>query len=454
MSNMERTLSPLAAEVGGVGTEAEGVPTSASSIVDKCLQLDEGLAAAFIRGDIRLLRRAWVLEAPDQHLPYRQVLEERERRGELPLLSPEEAAALLECGDRSIGALTHPWYSPGDPDPVGVKLKILREALLVLTHIEAIFVDYASLFQHPPKGTRTEAENEAFKRALGVMGDVYASAVGTTVLQIKEIPPRPQEFDGELCLFGLKAGVDEAAVCQALSDLSTEFESCDLAFESTYGVVRFTTHAAALRAKAANTFSELCGGVDTRYNERSYDGRGDGEGGRDGDEGRGWCCFEGGVSGELLVRLSVYPRMKAELDKLPPKLISLASGRAPEPVELSHSDVWQRVQQVVESIEKATFTGKGDKEVVPVLYKGYVERVATVLASTLALQTTLETSAEVPPIPLVDAPPADALRLADGQLLLLLPGAGARLAGGDGAWLAEVASSAPCAISLMTVWRN
>jgi len=108
------------------------------------------------------------------------------------------------------------------------------------------------------------------------MGDVYASAVGTTVLQIKEIPLLPQEFDGVLCLFGLKAGVDEAAVRQALSggDLSAEFESCDLAFESAYGVVRFTTHVAALRAKAANTFSELCGGVDTRYNERSYDARG------------------------------------------------------------------------------------------------------------------------------------------------------------------------------------
>ena len=88
------------------------------------------------------------------------------------------------------------------------------------------------------------------------------------------------------------------------------------------------------------------------------------------------CCFEGGVSGELLVRLSVYPRMKAELDRLPPKLISLASGRAPEPVELAHSDVWQRVQQVVESIEKATFTGKGDKEKVPMMYKDYVEKVA------------------------------------------------------------------------------
>ena len=40
---------------------------------------------------------------------------------------------------------------------MGVKLKILREALLVLTHIEAIFVDYASLFQAsgPARSHRT-----------------------------------------------------------------------------------------------------------------------------------------------------------------------------------------------------------------------------------------------------------------------------------------------------------
>ena len=76
------------------------------NVMSQCRHLDEGLMATFSRGDIRLLRRAWVLEAPDQHLPYRQVLEERERRGEMPLLSPEEAAALLERGDRSIGALT------------------------------------------------------------------------------------------------------------------------------------------------------------------------------------------------------------------------------------------------------------------------------------------------------------------------------------------------------------
>ena len=119
------------------------------------------------------------------------------------------------------------------------------------------------------------------------MGDVYASAVGTTVLQIKEIPPCPQEFDGALCLFGLKPGVDEAAVRQALGRFG-EIESCDLTFESSYGVVRFTTHAAALRAKKANDFSELGGGVNTQYNERSYDGRSAGEGGREDDSGRGW----------------------------------------------------------------------------------------------------------------------------------------------------------------------
>ena len=74
------------------------------------------------------------------------------------------------------------------------------------------------------------------------VGDLYASAVVTSVIQISEIPPRPKEFDGALCLFGLKAGVDEAAVRQALiGDLSTELESCDLTFESGYGIVRFTT---------------------------------------------------------------------------------------------------------------------------------------------------------------------------------------------------------------------
>ena len=92
---------------------------------------------------------------------------------------------------------------------------------------------------------------------------------------------------------------------------------------------------------------------------------------------------------------SPAPLVTIEGVPLPPKLLSLASGRAPEPVELSHSDVWQRVQQVIETIEQATFTGKGDKEKVPKLYKSYVARVAKVLTSTLALQTAREAEVAV-----------------------------------------------------------
>ena len=122
-----------------------------------------------------------------------------------------------------------PWHSPGNPDPTGVKLRLLREALSIHTHIQAVFFDYASLFQvghrslsdphsrtaasrgvscamqHPPNGQRTSAQDDAFKRALELMGDVYASAVGTTVLQARaqampdQLLPRPHAWRAAMC---------------------------------------------------------------------------------------------------------------------------------------------------------------------------------------------------------------------------------------------------------------
>ena len=43
---------------------------------------------------------------------------------------------------------------------------------------------------------RSNAEDAAFGRAIKVMGDLYASAVGTTVMQRREIPMRPADMDG------------------------------------------------------------------------------------------------------------------------------------------------------------------------------------------------------------------------------------------------------------------
>ena len=109
------------------------------------------------------------------------------------------------------------------------------------------------------------------------------------VLQILEIPPRPVEYDGALCLFGLVEGCSESAVRACLKSFG-EIVSYEAGAGSTPTIVRFSTHEAALACKrAASRWSSLCAGIDTLYNERSYDGR-EGDQSREDDKGRGWCA--------------------------------------------------------------------------------------------------------------------------------------------------------------------
>ena len=190
---------------------------------------------------------------------------------------------------------------------------------------------FASLYQHPPDSWRTEEQNALFKLALGVMGDLYASVIGTMVLRCTEIPPRPTTFDGALCLFGLAEGSDEATIRSALTTFGNVV-SCQVGCGMPPAVVYFSTHEEALAAKrAATQLKHICDGIDTLYNERSYGGR-RGEDGRDDDEGRGWCGFEDSVSSEQIIRLQGYPKMQAVLRVLPPKMLSRFShgGFAPE----------------------------------------------------------------------------------------------------------------------------
>eukprot|EP00900_Chrysochromulina_parva_P019272 jgi/Chrpa1/27346/Chrysochromulina_OHIO_Genome00027313-RA len=284
-------------------------------------------------------------------------------------------------------------------------------------HIEGVFWDYASLFQKLPDRDRTPDERAAFDRAIKVMADVYASAVGTTVLQSREIPPRPEAFDGALCLFGLKPTMGAAAVRETLGCFGSI-----VALELTRNppVVRFASHEAALAAKRAGPWPELCDdGVDTLYNERPYDER-------------GWCVFENAVSYELLARLPAVPRVREALDALPSKVLVLRSGQPTEPGVAPAGQLETRVAEVVASIERASFTGKGDKAMVVALYRKYVARIVGVVQSVLAFASGSGTAApaELPPLPQVDAPDAAALRLAEGQPLLLLSSQGSGAGGG------------------------
>eukprot|EP00900_Chrysochromulina_parva_P027515 jgi/Chrpa1/9398/Chrysochromulina_OHIO_Genome00015588-RA len=395
-------------------------------------ELDHDLLEAFGRGDIALVRSTWLLAQlalqPDFRIVRRQDL--KPAGGITPHLEPEEAKRLLLKGERAIGAFSFGWPTSGNPDPTGHRIKALCRALQERPDIEAFFWDFPSLYQNSVQSQRTEKQERAFKRGLGVMGHIYASAIGTTVLQLKELPPRPPEYDGKLCLFDLAPGVDGAAIKGALESHG-DIKSCTLGRFGSMTVC-FTTHAAAKAAKrAAAQLAHIAGGVDTLFNERSYDGR-HGEAGLDDDEGRGWCVFESAVSGELILRLSVIPRVKAELDKLPPKMLQLRSGHSLEPVDLSAGRLETRVAEVVASIERATFTGKGDKAMVVGLYKKYVDRIAgalqRVLPKMLASDGATAEPLELPPP--VDAPAAAALRLAEGQPLLLLSWQGSGAGGG------------------------
>ena len=83
------------------------------------------------------------------------------------LLPPKEAAALVRRCDRSVGALTYGavrvrtnhcngppyaspacvcgagWLSPGDPDPAGQRLQVVRRALAQNPHIKGLFWECA-----------------------------------------------------------------------------------------------------------------------------------------------------------------------------------------------------------------------------------------------------------------------------------------------------------------------
>jgi hypothetical protein len=241
-------------------------------------ELDKIVIQALLSGAIRLLRVKWLLMQPANFkIPNRQALEKIERGGASPspLLSPREAAALVERGDRSIGALTYGWLMSGDPDPDGSRIRVLRRALERLAiRIEALFWDFGSLYQAP----RTPEQSDSFKLALegGAMNQLYASILATTVLQIEEIPPRPAEFDGKICLFKLSSNVDENMVRTALIGFGP-IDSCDLSRDPAivrFAIVRFASHESAVAAKNAGAPFGLCEGLDTLYNETPYFSRG------------------------------------------------------------------------------------------------------------------------------------------------------------------------------------
>ena len=102
------------------------------------------------------------------------------------------------------------------------------------------------------------------------MFSLYASAVATTVLQLKEVPPLVKEFEGQLALYGLEDGVDEVRIRNALEQYGTITKVEVGGWPP--AIVYFTSHEAATKAAAMKP--SVCKGQTTLYNELDYDKKG------------------------------------------------------------------------------------------------------------------------------------------------------------------------------------
>ena len=312
--------------------------------------LDDKLIEGLEREAIRLLRVEWLLAQPDGFkLPRRQDLEILERSlkgvGLSPLLRGEEAVALMRNGEREVGALSYGWLLPWDPDPTGERMALLRLVLSERPYIKALFWDQATLYQPP----RSKAEEAAFQDALLVMMDLYASAIGTTcalqirtqprlqsshdcfysgsVLQIKDIPTRPAEFDGLLCLGGVRIDTKESAIRESLQRFG-EIDCCTPPGESiSLYQVKFKSHAAAeMAATEAPKVEGLYDYASVAYKSVPYDEL------DSGGTGRGWSRV--GLNSHIHRRYSLigvcFPPDQVHLRKQSRRRADHAAQRIPK----------------------------------------------------------------------------------------------------------------------------
>ena len=232
-------------------TQSMGYGASDAKIAAIFGPLDDKLAAVLAAEHMKLLSAAWLAATDLERLPCRQDLEAREANGERPFLSAKAAVAALRRKRREMAALSYGWGSSGEPDPSGEYLVAVRAFLRGREgrHVVGLFWDFGSLFQNqPPRFVRSEPQGAAFKAALAVMGDAYASVLGVTVIRHSRIPARPAAMDGKVVVFDAPEAADEAAVAAALGEFGG-LEGCERVQPGQW-CARFDSHAAAEAAAA------------------------------------------------------------------------------------------------------------------------------------------------------------------------------------------------------------
>jgi len=151
---------------------------------------DKQVFDALADGTIRLLRTDWLRDQAAGQF----VLKRRQDLHESALLPPQAAALLFLRQTRQVCVLSYGWLTALHCDPHGLHARRVIDFLTSTEGacFEALFWDFGSLMQKPPDGAPRGADEERmFQSALKVMAGLYASAHGTSVFKLSEVPEAP-----------------------------------------------------------------------------------------------------------------------------------------------------------------------------------------------------------------------------------------------------------------------
>jgi hypothetical protein len=338
-------------------------------------QIDGPIRERLADGTIRLLRCAWLLSKDsDKHLGRdasgRVVMRRRQEleiQSEEAFFTKEEAVELLDRADRSILAISYRWLTALHPDPHGTALFAVRGFLRSEAGLGkcGMFWDFASLPQKDKTGgPRTAEEKKTFDRGIEAMGCFYASMCGTVVVQLKDIPPRPSEYDGRMIVFDEKYS-EKTSEKDVVADLERfGGHITKIAIKAGEAHVTFAMHEQAERCIAALDKDKR--GACTVYNETAYS--------RDrGEPFSGWCTFEQGSSKLAAAHLNMASRQASKRSTVLPERLKHANASRAKVIDISDGQV--RTVDVKESpatllkqtnldLEIAKFVGKGESETV------------------------------------------------------------------------------------------
>jgi len=312
------------------------------------------------------------------------------------------------------GAWARPAHRPHS-DPHGLTLAEVRRFLRSDTSTQgcALFWDIASR----PQPEVTDEEEKMGEKALAVMSSFYASITGTAVLQQRQVPPRPPQYDGSIMLFGFDLALmpDEAtlrddlsqfgtvvscAILPALVELKPLAGAQEMGTEATgtssrvvarvkkaNAIVRFKTHAEA--EAALEGLKKQRRGAATLYNDTPYGEMS--ERGRESKRGRGWCVVEQGAAYVVAAHLNrakegsdgILGRY-AHAERCRPKVIDITGGQTRPRLVSESAEALLRA--TMRDLDAAHFTFPSDHAMATAMMANfeYTVKMAVEQASILA----------------------------------------------------------------------